>query len=309
MSWTRPQALLPGDTIGLCAPAGPVEAERLERGAAELRSLGFEVLVPDRILERSRFSAGNVERRLAELSGLFEDPGVAAIVCARGGAGAVHLLPRLDPELLLAHPKPLVGFSDITALHLLLNHLGLISLHGPMAAVDLATGSYDRTSFVHALTGAGAPYQSEADDLLPLRPGAGEGRLRGGCLSLLATAAGTPWALRSEGEPTLLFLEDADEPAYRIDRMLRQLGASGALDGVRGIVLGDMKGCAPGRDADYTLEQVVLEALGGLDVPVAIGLSSGHASGPQVTLPLGVRARLVCDAEQARFEVLEPAVA
>jgi muramoyltetrapeptide carboxypeptidase len=152
------------------------------------------------------------------------------------------------------------------------------------------------------------PYASGSDDLVSLASGKGEGVLRGGCLSLLAAAAGTPWALRSSDEPTLLFVEDVDEKPYRVDRMLRQLRASGALQGVTGVVFGDMKGCTPGFYDDYRLEDVLLEALEGLDVPIALGLSSGHTTHPNLTLPLGVRSRLECWSEDARFEVLETAV-
>jgi muramoyltetrapeptide carboxypeptidase len=294
--------------VGVCAPAGAVDPARLDKGMAALRGLGFEVRASEGLRARSRFAAGDVERRLAELQGLFEDDAVAGIVCARGGAGAGWLLPRLDAELLRAHPKVFVGYSDITLLHLYLNRLGLVTFHGPMAAYELASGAYDRASFLGAVTGEGHPYASEADDLVSLRPGRAEGVLRGGCLSLLAAAAGTPWALRAGGEPTLLFLEDADEKPYRIDRLLMQLRLSGALDGVVGMVFGDMKGCAPALDADYSLEDVILEALGGLEVPIALGLSSGHTTHPLVTLPFGVRARLVCGADDGRFEVLETAV-
>lgn len=293
--------------VGVCAPGGAVDAARLEKGMAALRELGFEARASPGILDRARFSAGTVERRLAELHGLFADDGVAGIVCARGGAGAGWLLPRLDAALLRAHPKVFVGYSDATLLHLYLNRQGLVTFHGPMAAWELANGSYHRSSFLSAVTGQGAPYASEPDDLASLRPGEAMGVLRGGCLSLLATAAGTPWALQTGGEPTLLFLEDVDEKPYRIDRLLMQLRQTGALEGVAGIVFGDMKGCSPALDADYSLEDVILEALAGLDVPVALGLSSGHTTHPFVTLPLGVRARLTCG-DEARFEILEPAV-
>ena len=213
--------------------------------------------------------------------------------------------------LLRENPKPLVGYSDITWLHLALGRLGIPSLHRPMAARELADGeaAYDRESLWHAHTGEGQPYASAPDALLqPLRDGSAEGVLRGGCLAILAAAAGTPWALQSRGEPTILFVEDVDEPPYRIDRMLLQLEASGALEGVRGIVFGEMKGCIPERDADYTLEDALLEALEGLDIPIAFGLASGHASRPNITLPLGVRVRLECGTSEARFEALEAPV-
>jgi len=308
-AWVRPPALRPGDLVGVCAPAGPVDAAALDEGVAELEVLGFRVRRADGILDRRGFTAGPEPARRAALGGLFADDEVKGIFCARGGAGASSLLPHLDAEWFRARPKVFVGYSDITLLHLFLNRAGLVSFHGPMVAKDLAARAYDRPSLLWAVAGQGEPYRSDAEDLLSLRAGAAEGRLRGGCLSLLASAAGTPWALDTKSEDTVLFVEDVDEPPYRIDRMLRQLRSSGALAGVRGIVFGDMKGCSPRLDADYTLEDVIREALEGLDVPVALGLSSGHSTGPNVTLPLGVRARLACSADAARFEILEPAVA
>jgi muramoyltetrapeptide carboxypeptidase len=285
-----------------------VDPERLRRGIAELESLGFRTTVPDGILTSWRFSAGSAWRRAAELTALFEDEEVAGVFCARGGAGAAQLLPLLDAALLGAHPKVFVGYSDVTFLHLLLNGEGLVTFHGPMVARDLPDAGYDRDSLLAAVTGSGAPYRSGEDDVLALRAGEAEGVLRGGCLSMLAAAVGTPWALRPEPDGMLLFLEDVDEPPYRIDRMLWQLRGSGAFESVRGVVFGDMRGCSPPLSADWPLEDVLLDALAGLDVPVALGLSSGHAAGPNLTLPLGVRARLTCG-EDARFEVLEPAVA
>jgi muramoyltetrapeptide carboxypeptidase len=276
---------------------------------AELEALGFAVRASQTLLENERFTAGSAKLRAAELTALFEDREVAGIFCARGGAGAAHLLGRLDPQVIARNPKALVGYSDITFLHLLLAREGLVSFHGPMVARDMADGAYDRDSLLRAISGEGEPYASGEDDLLPLRRGAGEGVLRGGCLSILAGSAGTPWALRPDPGGTLLFVEDADEAPYRIDRMLWQLRRSGALDWVRGVVFGDMKGCSPPLRADWALEDVLLDALAGLDVPIALGLSSGHSAGPNVTLPLGVRARLECGETAARFAVLEPAVA
>jgi muramoyltetrapeptide carboxypeptidase len=307
----KPRALRPGDLLGIAAPAGPVEREPLERGVAELEALGFAVRVAEGVLDRQGFTAGSLEGRLTQLEGLFTDPEVSAIVCARGGAGAGRLLTRLDGATLRTHAKPVLGYSDITWLHLALGHLGVVSLHGPMAARELAEGgsAYDQESLWHALTGEGDPFVSAPDAVHTLRTGSAQGVLRGGCLSILAAAAGTPWDLRPGGEATLLFLEDVDEPPYRIDRMILQLRESGAFDGVRGVVFGEMKGCAPGPEADYSLEEVLLEALEGLPVPVAFGLSSGHTARPNVTLPLGVAARLTCAAGEARFEVLEVPVA
>jgi muramoyltetrapeptide carboxypeptidase len=281
--------------------------DRLARGVAEIESLGFRARVPDGIGERLRFTAGSVLRRVEEIHALLADDEIAAIVCARGGAGAGALLRHLDPRLVRAHPKAFVGYSDATFLHRWFAAEHLVTFHGPMAARELADGIYDRDSFLRTLTGEGGPYVSEAEDLVPLRAGSARGRLLGGCLSILAAAAGTPWALAAADEPTILFIEDVDEPPYRVDRMLLQLRESGGLAGVAGIVFGDMKGCAPPIRADFGLEEVILEALSGLDIPIALGLSSGHASSPAVTLPLGVRARLHCGAD-TRLEIMESAV-
>ncbi len=307
MSWIRPRALVPGDVVGVCAPSGPVSPERLDRGIAALREMGYEVRESPGARKRVRFTSGPAPDRLADLHALFADDAVAGIVCARGGAGATSLLDGLDLELLRAHPKVFVGYSDLTLVHLVLGRLGHVSVHGPMVSRELADGAFDRPSFDFAVAGRGTGYVSEPDELLVIREGEATGTLRGGCLALLAAAAGTPWALRPE-EDTILLLEDVDEPPYRIDRMLWQLRASGAFERVRGVVFGDMRGCAPPFDADFGLEDVIREALSGLSVPIALGLSSGHTNNPFVSLPLGVPARLAC-ADDARFEILGPAVA
>jgi muramoyltetrapeptide carboxypeptidase len=293
--------------IGVCAPAGPVDAVQLDRGVAELRALGFEVRLGAGVRARAGFTAGSAEERLRDLHALLADEAVAGIVCARGGAGAGGLRRGLDADLVRRQPKLLVGYSDLTLLHLYWDRLGIASLHGPMVARELATGAYDRESFLWAVTGEGTPYATGPDDLLPLRAGEAEGVVRGGCLSLLAAAAGTPWSLEP-AEDTLLFVEDVDEPPYRIDRMLLQLRESGALRRVKGVVFGDMKGCSPPVAADYDLTDVIRQALDGLDVPIALGLSSGHTRNPFVSLPLGARARLVCG-EEASFAYLEAGVA
>jgi muramoyltetrapeptide carboxypeptidase len=283
----------------------------LERGLLELRGLGFEPVVSDAILEQRGFTAGSAERRLAELYSFFEDRSVAGVFAARGGAGIIQLLPSLDVARLVAHPKLLLGYSDLTFLHVLLNNAGLVTFHGPMLARELADENYDRESLLAAASGDVDHTANETADLLALSEGRAEGRLLGGCLSILCAGLGTPWALRAPGdedEKTLLFLEDVNEAPYRIDRMLRQLRAASVLDRVSGILFGEMVGCWPDAEAEYTLEDVILEALDGLEIPIAIGFPSGHC--PRgVTLPLGVRACLECGGDAGRFEILESGVA
>jgi muramoyltetrapeptide carboxypeptidase len=293
--------------VGVCAPSGPINPDRLDRGIAALREMGYVVRESPGVRARVRFTAGPAPDRLADLHALLADDAVAGIVCARGGAGAIGLLQGLDLDLLRAHPKVFVGYSDLTLVHLALGRLGHVSVHGPMVSRELADDAFDRASFEAAVAGKGRPYASEPDELMALRDGEAAGILRGGCLALLAAAAGTPWALRPT-EDTILFLEDVDEPPYRIDRMLWQLRLSGAFERVTGVVFGDMRGCAPPFDADFGLEDVIREALAGLEIPMALGLSSGHTNNPFVSLPFGVPARLRCLGD-AQFEIAGPAAA
>jgi len=310
LSWRRPPALRAGDRIGVCAPSGPVDPDRLEAGVARLRGLGFEVAVHPGVREQTRFTAGSVASRVAQLEELFDDADVAAVWCARGGAGATQLLRRLDPARLARRPRVFVGYSDVTALHLLLQRQGLVTFHGPMLARDLADPQgVDEPSLLHALTGTGEPWASPPGSLRTLIPGRAEGRLLGGCLSLLASLAGTPWAFHAGSEDVLLFLEDVDEPAYRLDRMLHQLRDSGAFECIAGVILGTLPGCRAPQDAGFSVDEVIVDALEELGVPVAAGLPSGHVASGNVTLPLGVRARLVADRPEASFRVLEAGVA
>jgi muramoyltetrapeptide carboxypeptidase len=286
-----------------------VDPEALERGIAELESLELRFRVTPGTAERKGFTAGPPESRLAELHGLLADSEVAAVFCARGGAGAVHLLHGLDPELVRRHPKPLLGSSDATCLHAIYGQAGVVSFHGPMVAMSIADGSYDPDSLRSALFRVPEPRVPAPLPLTCLEPGEARGRLRGGCLSLLSCLVGTRWRSGADDEGTILFVEDVNERPYRLDRMLFQLRAADALRGVTGIVFGEMPGCRPGEDEGYTLEEVLCEALQGFDGPVAFGLASGHTLSPGLTLPLGVRVALECTAsEGARLVFEEPGV-
>ena len=298
--------------MGVAAPAGPVDEERLQRGVAELEALGFAVRVGDGVLERQGFTAGALERRLAQLHGLFADPEVAAIVCARGGAGAGRLLARLDARCSRIHPKPLVGYSDITCCTSTSARLGVVSLHGPMVARELADGesAYDRESLWHALTGEGDPSSSAPT----ICTRCAREPPRASC----AAAASRSWRRRRArrgpcdraGEPTILFLEDVDEPPYRLDRMLLQLRASGALDGVAGIVFGEMKGCAPRAARRTTRSRRSCSRRSRASTcrwPSASPAVTPRA--PTSRCRWGCAARLECGASEARFDVLEVPVA
>lgn len=289
----RPAALQLGDTVGIIAPAGPIGPDALEAGCATLLRLGYRPLYLPSILDRDFYFAGSVERRLNELHEMFHRREVRAILCARGGYGCNYLLPHLDLGLVRRMPKVFVGCSDVTTLlTYLCDAAGLVTFHGPMAAGDFGRiGGVDEAAWFAAVA-SGEPYERTFDpsEVEPLAKGSAEGTLYGGCLSLLCASLGTPYEIRTRG--TILFLEDLNEPPYRIDRMLRQLKLAGKLRGVTGIVFGEMQRCGQRGPEDYILQQVAMRILGDLRVPVAFGLKSGHVTGGNFTMPFGVQARL-----------------
>lgn len=299
----KPPALMPGDRVAIVAPASQVREGYLARGIAEVERLGFRASCRADILARWRYTAGDDERRADELMEAFTDPSVKAVWAARGGYGSMRLIERLDIERLRLHPKIFIGYSDMTALHLFLyRQLGWTSLHGPMVAKDLAGGEecYDRRTLLQAVSGE--PHWEIRSPRTALLHGGGEpvsGRLLGGCLSLITALIGTPCQLPTRD--AILFLEDTGTKPYAIDRMLRQLRLSGCLDGVRGLIFGEMNDCRQHDDQGYTIEEVIAESTADLGVPVLFGLPSGHSPLGNLTLPLGVTATLDVEARSLSF--------
>ncbi len=307
----KPLPVAPDAAIGIVAPASSAQQERVDRGLTALRSLGYAPqFTPNALLREPLYFAGTAEQRLADLHAAFADPDTAAVMSLRGGYGSNYLLEALDLATIAAHPKPFFAYSDLTGIQLrLLDELGLPVFHGPMLAADfnLPNGVH-LESFRAAL--AGEPYSvGAAEGLRFLRRGSADstvsGTLYGGCLSILVALLGTPWEPSTEG--TLLFLEDTGVKPYQIDRMLWQLRTAGKLEGVRGIVFGEMLDCASLGAPASLLEEAILNALDGFDVPIAIGLRSGHVSRENVTLTFGVEAELAVG-DTARLHILEPAV-
>lgn len=300
----KPPAIAPGARIGIVAPASFARRERIDGGAERLRGLGFEPRFAEHALARGpMYFSGTREERLADLHAAFADTETQAVMSLRGGYGSNYLLDGIDLEIFRAHPKPFFAYSDLTALQLyLLDKLGRPAFHGPMLAADfyLEDGVH-LPSFQAAI--AGEPYSvGTAEGLRALKPGAVSGVLYGGCLSILVAMLGTPWVPQTEGK--LLFLEDVGEKPYRIDRMLWQIRAAGKFEGVKGIVFGEMLDCG---EVD-ALDKAILNVLDGLDVPIAIGLRSGHVSRQNVTLTFGVQAELEVS-EEAELKLVEAAVA
>lgn len=305
----KPPALQPGDTVGIVAPASNIHRDLLDQGCAALRQLGYQPFFFDSILAQDLYFAGSVERRARELEQMFERPEVRAILCARGGYGSNYLLPALDLKKIAAHPKIFIGYSDnTTLLTWFADAAGLITFHGPMVTKDFARADgVDLASWQAAVSALSNWEISSGSGMKPLVEGSAEAILYGGCLSMIVASLGTPYEILSAG--TILFIEDVATKPFQIDRMLMQLKLAGKLDEVRGIIFGEMLDCIQTANQGYTLEEVVLRVVRDLDIPVAYGLRSGHVSGRNITLPLGVRCALHVSKNDTSLRILEPATA
>ena len=307
----RPPAVFPGAGISVIAPASFALPDRVERGLRSLNALGFDARLGACALERGPlYFAGTDAERLADLHAAFADENTSVVACLRGGYGSNYLLDGLDLELIRNHPKPFFAYSDLTGMQLrLLDQLGLPAFHGPMVAADFSRQDGVHLASLRAAL-AGEPYSVGAAEGLrvlkfgPLQSPA-RGVLYGGCLSILVSLLGTPYEPQTEGK--LLFLEDTGAKPYQIDRMLWQLRQAGKLDGVRGIVFGEMLDCASPGAARELLDEVILSVFEDFDGPIAIGLRSGHVSRQNVTLTFGVEAELRTMSE-SELHLLEPAV-
>lgn len=273
--------LRPGMRIALIAPASPFPVEDFERGVARLRER-YEVTHEPSILERSGYLAGSDQRRTRELIDAIEDDSVHAILAARGGYGSTRLLAELPATCVAAHPKPLIGFSDVTALHALWARAGLGSIHGSMAA---ALGRMSEPLLARWLRAAEGQWPAQLNGLEVLAQGHGRtsGLLFGGNLTVLTALIGTPHAPELSGR--VVFLEDQGERPYRIDRMLTSWRHAGWLAAPRAFVLGGFTDCAAGADG-VSARDVLAANLGQLGVPVLWGVPAGHVE-DNLELPLG----------------------
>ena len=303
----KPPALLPGDPVGIVAPASNIQPAMLQAGVEGLRKLGYKPVYLGSIFDRDLYFAGTLERRAKELEEMFVRDDVRAILCARGGYGSNYLLSKLDPQKIVPHPKIFVGYSDITTLlTCFADAAGMVAFHGPMVTKDFANpDGVDLASWEAAVGGLSHWKLDLGAGVEALAGGQAEGILYGGCLSMLAASLGTPHEIRTDG--TILFIEDIATKPFQIDRMLMQLKLAGKLKEVRGIVFGEMIDCLQSRDQDYTLKEVILRVVGDLGIPIAYGLRSGHVSRRNVTLPIGVRTALNVTKTDITMEILESA--
>lgn len=289
-------ALAAEGVIGLIAPAGPAALDT-EKAHQWMRSRGYTLRIFPGVGLQEGYLAGSDEARLKDLHAAFADSEVDAILCLRGGYGSPRLLDKIDFDLLRRNPKPFVGYSDITALHLAINrYAGFVSFHGPMLNADLLGDKQAPTeaSFFSLLRG-----QSRAGSLLAhpvafplttIEPGIALGSLLGGNLSMIASTLGTPYEINTDG--IILFIEDVNEPLYRIDRLLNHLRLAGKLAKLRGVLVGDVAGV----DFD-ALCGLLKQTFEPLRIPVLAGWRSGHCD-PNLTLPMGALVRLDAGARE-----------
>ncbi len=296
-----PKPLYPGNTVAMVGVSGCIHNDHPEQDVQEaaqvLESLGFKVRIDPTCAKQYGFLSGTDRERADALNRAFADDEIDGIWCLKGGYGVARMLPLVDWEMIRSHPKALIGFSDITALHTALHtKCGLATYHGPMPCGGRITQA-SVPALMHAISGMPecAYTNLNGNDLYSLRPGQAEGVLVGGNLSLLAALCGTEYQLDTTDK--LLFIEEVGEDSYRVDEFLWQLQLAGLLDRCAGILLGGFTDCKEEYDHSncFTVEEILAQMAERVHVPVLAGLQSGH-TGDQVTLCLGRSYRMDADA-------------
>lgn len=303
----KPARLRPGDRVALVAPASPFDRQAFEQGAAELQTLGLEPVFDDSVFARDGYLAGTSAVRAAALTRAWQADDVAGVIAVRGGFGSVHLLPHLDAAAFRRTPKILLGYSDITTLHVwLTQQVGVVAFQGPMIEGRFARGDegYAREPFLRTVMSPN-PAGLLAGDLAAFVTGEATGPVFGGTIAQLVASLGTPYAF-DPPDGCVLFLEDVTERPYRLDRMITQLRLAGLLARASAIVLGTFPQCdEPGGVP--TARDTLRGLFSGFRGPVVYGLPVGHVDGPALTLPLGVRAHVVAG-DAGSISIEEPAV-
>ena len=261
----RPRPLMPGDTIAILSPSGPIDSTLVYQAAAKIDSAGFAVKIYPHAFGKSGYCSGTVDERLADLTDAFTNPNVRAIICARGGYGFVHLLDSLQQLPLRDDPKWVVGFSDITAFHGLMASKGIESIHGLMCAgIRRGFGDPDIAAIFDIMQGRRNAVTFAADSLNHL--GTARGQLLGGNLAVLAQLINTPFDLVQPG--SILFIEDVGEPIYKMERILYQLRLSG-------IIVGQFTNYKP-DEAFSSMEEMIATTLAPYNIPIVFNAPIGH---------------------------------
>jgi muramoyltetrapeptide carboxypeptidase len=294
-----PRALKPGDTLGIAAPASPFDRQSFDAGVRILESMGFNLFIPEEIFDKNGYLVGSDHHRADLLTRLFSDPDIDGIICARGGYGAMRILPLLDAEAISGYPKVFVGFSDITVLlGFLVEHCGMVAFHGPTVTTIGNGDPATRDGFMSALTNP-APLSFTASQNHVIAAGRATGRFLCGNLTLFCHLTGTPFQPDFSGG--ILLIEDRGEAPYRIDRMLTQMLLAGCFDGLAGLALGAFTDCGSAE----AVHRIIADRLGGLNIPILAGFDVGHEA-VNMTLPVGVPVQL--DTHSGTLTFAGPAV-
>ena len=298
----KPRVLPERAHIAVLSASGPSSLENIIEGARAIERRGHRVTLAGNIGHRYRgYLAGSDDERADEVNRLLRSPEFDAFFFARGGYGAMRILDRIDYGAIAANPRPVVGFSDVTALHqAMATQAGVAGLHGPMLNLDFRNGlSADREEWLWSMLSGIAPLQYDFGPGDILAEGEAEGMLFGGCLALTAALVGTPYDFWIDGG--IWFWEDVDEPVYRLDRMLTHLRLSGRMPAIRGVIIGALKDC--GEEPEMLA--LLRETFGPLNIPVVRNLPFGH-HGDNLLMPIGTRVRL--STSDMRLTISEPAV-
>ncbi len=300
----HPPYMKSGDKIALLAPASPFDIRKWDRAVDFIKSRGFEPIWNENVFSSQSYLAGSDELRSSEFMKAWLDPEVKAVIAVRGGYGTMRLLDHLDFDLISKNPKPFIGFSDNTALHMALSkQAGLVSIHGPhfLTLPDLPENTADR--YFDLLTNTKAPGACCNENLKVLREGKAEGKLYPANLTMLTHLTGTPYMPELEG--AILVLEDVNEEAYKVDRALTHLALTGVFDLVSGVILGAFTHNTNQEALNGQVEDRILELTQKRGLPVMASLPVGHIDDNH-PLPCGVNALM--DTEARTLELLEAAV-
>jgi len=289
---------MPGDTVGIVAPAGPFDPKKFMKGKAVLEAMGFRTFFDEGIFQKHGFLAGTDIHRADQVNRLFADPAVKAVVCARGGYGSMRILPFLDYKTIQKNPKIFVGFSDISVLlSVLHDRCRLITFHGPVLTT-LANTAEDNISAMHTVLTSNIILELKPEKGTVIKPGVSSGFVVGGNLTTLCHLVGTPYVPNFKGK--ILFLEDRAEAPYRIDRMLTQMKLAGCFEGIKGLFLGSFEACG---ELDEIF-RIVLGIFRDVNIPILSGFEIGHGR-INITIPIGLGATLDADRQILTFH--EPA--
>ncbi|WP_296698320.1 LD-carboxypeptidase [Algoriphagus sp.] len=308
----KPHGIKKGDTVGLISPSA-ASADRMQFTFAKeaLEALGFQVKLGENAKNRRGHLAGTDEERAADLNGMFADPEVKAIICIRGGSGAARILPMIDYKLISKNPKPLLGYSDITALHSAIQaQTGLITFHGPNGSGSwnpFNVEQFEKMFFKKEMI----RFENEIsknDDLVAksnrtqtIKSGMVEGIILGGNLTVLTAISGSPYY--PDFKNAILFIEDVGEDPYRIDRMMSTLKLNGTLGQIKGFIFGQCSDCEPGGGyGSLTVDQVLDDYILPLNIPAYTGAMIGHIS-KQFIVPVGATVKM--DADAGTFTMIE----